>query len=92
MHQYLQNLFTSFELRNIVSLFFLVSFDGCWGQVLSFSFLGSSSGSADLPGNFLSCVHVVVVGDPASLGLHALVEHVSLPVVIAEVQGFAIFS
>ena len=61
MHQYLQNLFTSFELRNIVSLFFLVSFDGCGGQVLSCAFLGSCSGIANLPGNFLSSVHVVVV-------------------------------
>ena len=72
--------------------FFLVSFDRCGRQLLNFSFLGSCSCRANVPRNFLSCVHVVVVGDPTSLGLHTLVEHVSLTVVIAEVQGFAIFS
>ena len=69
---------------------FLVSFDWRWGQLFNFSFLGLGSCSANFPGNFLSSVEVVVVGDPASLRLHALVEDMALPVVVAEVNGFAV--
>ena len=46
----------------------------------------------NIPSHFLSSVPVVVVGHPASLRVHALVEHMTLPIVIAKVQGFAIVS